>query len=110
MIVLDPRGAARTATAAHPGRPAMSIVHDTPDARLVVFRLAPGQEVRPHRSTSSVLLTVLDGRGVLSGEGAERACASGDVVAYDPHELHGMRAPDEELVLLATITPAPAAR
>jgi quercetin dioxygenase-like cupin family protein len=111
---LDPRAAARAAVAANPARPATAVIHDEPDARLVVFRLAPGQAVPPHRSASTVLLTVLEGAGVLSGEdgGApqERACAAGDAVAYAPNELHGMRAEERELLLLATITPRPGGR
>jgi len=110
MIALDPRAAARAAVSGQPERPATAIISDSPDARLVVFRLAPGQVVAPHRSTSSVLLTVLEGSGTLSGEAEERACAAGDVVAYAPDELHGMRADGGELLLLATITPRPGAR
>jgi quercetin dioxygenase-like cupin family protein len=114
MKSLDPRRAARDAVAANPSRPATAIIEDSPDARLVVFRLAPGQAVPPHRSPSTVQLAVLEGAGVLTGEdgGAptERACAAGDVVLYAPSELHGMRAVDAELLLLATITPRPGTR
>jgi quercetin dioxygenase-like cupin family protein len=110
MTTLDPRGAARAARAANDRRPATAIVHDTADARLVVFRLAPGQEVPPHSSASTVLLTVLEGAGVLSGADEERTCRTGDVVAYAPGELHGMRATEGELLLLATITPRPGER
>jgi quercetin dioxygenase-like cupin family protein len=110
VIALDPRAAARAASGAAPGRPATAILHDAPDARLVVFRLAPGQAVPPHRSASTVALSVLEGRGTLSGGDGERACAAGDVVVYAPDELHGMRADDAELLLLATITPRPGAR
>ena len=111
MIALDPRAAARAAVSTNPARPATAIVHDSPDARLVVFRLAPGQVVAPHRSGSTVLLEVLDGAGTLSGEGDERACRAGDAVLYAPNELHGMRAGDgDELLLLATITPRPGTR
>jgi len=115
MTRLDAMHAARDAVSAHPDRPATAIVHDVADARLVVFRLAAGQTVAPHRSTSTVLLAVLAGAGVLSGEedGApvERPCVAGDMVAYAPSELHGMRADrGEELLLLATITPRPGAR
>ena len=111
MHTLDPRAAARAARSARAGRPATAILHDTPGVRLVVFRLAPGERVAPHRNPSTVLLTVLEGSGTLTGEeGAlpvETACRSGDVVAYLPNELHGMRAGDEELLLLATIAPRP---
>ncbi len=111
MKALDPTAAARAARAASADRPAMAIVHDVADARLVVFRLAAGQEVPPHRSASTVLLTVLDGTGTLSGaDGEQRVCRAGDVVAYEPGELHGMRATAGELLLLATITPRPGGR
>ena len=114
MKPLNPRSAARLANAANPNRPATAIVHDADDVRLVVFRLAAGQEVPPHRTSSSVLLTVLEGEGVLYGEehGApvNVPCAQGDVIAYDPNEIHGMRSPSGELLLLATIAPRPGSR
>lgn len=110
MIALDLRAAARDAVAASATRPATAVIHDTPDARLVVFRIAPGQEVAPHTSVSSVLLTVLAGSGLLCGGDEERRCAAGEMVAYAPGERHGMRATDEELLLLATITPQPGTR
>jgi quercetin dioxygenase-like cupin family protein len=111
---LDPIGTARAAVSARGDRPAMSILHDSADARLITFRLAPGQTVPPHRSSSTVILTVLSGTGVLSGDPAatpsERRCTVGDIVAYEPNELHGMRADTDELIVLATITPRPGER
>ena len=113
MKRFDPLSAARLAVASRPDRPATAIVHDSPDVRLVVFRLAPGQAVAPHRSTSSVQLTVLAGDGVLTGETAtggttEHLCTVGDVFVYLPDELHGMHAAGKtDLFLLATITPRP---
>jgi quercetin dioxygenase-like cupin family protein len=110
MKVLDVRHVAREAVAASPTRPATAVVHDSPDARLIVFRLSPGQAVAPHRNGSSVTLTVISGSGVAAGADTERRITTGDVVTYDPNEIHGMRAADEELVLLATITPRPGSR
>ena len=115
MKILDrARDAARSAVSASPLRPGTAVLHDTADVRQVVFRIEAGQSVPPHRSVSTVLLTVLDGAGLLSGEESgtviERRCASGDMIAYEPNELHGMRAEGETLLLLATITPRPGAR
>ncbi len=114
MKYLDPVDAARGAVSPHADRPATAILHDAPDLRLVVFRLSPGQAVPPHRSTSTVMLTVLAGSGVLAGQGVagpdERVCVAGDCVTYVPSELHDMRATDSELVVLATITPRPGSR
>jgi quercetin dioxygenase-like cupin family protein len=107
-------GAAATAVAPNPSRPATAMVFDAPDARLVVFRLAPGQSVPPHRNSSTVILTVLSGSGIVSGPGApgdeEHPCRTGDVIVYAPDELHGMAARETELVILATITPRPGSR
>jgi quercetin dioxygenase-like cupin family protein len=110
MRILDIRRAAADAPAPNASRPATAIVHDSADARLVVFRLAPGQSVPPHRSVSTVTLTAISGRGFARGAADECALAPGETVIFEPNELHGMRAEDEELVLLATITPRPGAR
>lgn len=110
MKTLYARGAAAEAVAANPTRPATAVIHDTSDVRLVVFRIAPGQVVAPHRNASTVLLTVLSGTGLVTGGDAEAAVGTGDVIAYEPNELHGMRAVNEELVLLATIAPRPGTR
>lgn len=108
MRALDPVAQARAAVAANPARPATAVIHESDDVRLVVFRIAPGQQVPPHTSHSTVLLTVLEGSGVFSGGGAvEHRCAKGDVVAYARGELHGMKAEGEELLLLAAIAPRP---
>ncbi|HEX6050243.1 MAG TPA: cupin domain-containing protein [Gemmatimonadaceae bacterium] len=110
MKILNARRAAAQATAATPSRPATAVVYDAPDARMVVFRIAPGQAVAPHRNASTVTLTVLAGSGMVSGSDREQDVAEGDVVAYEPNELHGMRAIDRELILLAMITPRPGSR
>lgn len=110
MKRLDPRAAAAAATSPNPTRPATALLHDVPDARLVVFRIGAGQEVAPHRSTSTVIMTIAAGQGFVSDEQGEHAVRTGEVIAYEPNELHGMRAADEELIVLATITPRPGAR
>jgi quercetin dioxygenase-like cupin family protein len=107
MIRLNPRTAARSAVAPRPNRPATATIYDTADARLVVFRIAAGQAVASHRSPSTVTLQVLAGTGFISHEGREQLCSEGDVVAFTPGEIHGMRAQDDELLLLATIAPRP---
>jgi quercetin dioxygenase-like cupin family protein len=110
MIVHQPGVAARNATAAHTGRPATAIVHDSADARLVVFRLDPGQRVPPHTSGSTVILTVISGTGTVTGGDEEHHVLAGDVVAYAPGELHGMEATEETLIIVATIAPRPGSR
>jgi quercetin dioxygenase-like cupin family protein len=110
MMVHRPGEAARNATAAHAGRPATAIIHDCADARLVVFRIDPGQRVPPHTSGSTVILTVIAGTGMVTGGDEERPVSAGDVVTYAPGELHGMEATEETLVIVATIAPRPGSR
>ena len=110
MKTYDPSAAARDALATHPDRPATALVHDAPGARLVVFRIAPGQAVPVHASASTVLLHVLSGSGLVSGAQGEREVEAGTITAYEPNEPHGMRATSRELVLLAVIAPRPASR
>jgi quercetin dioxygenase-like cupin family protein len=110
MKVLDPSEAARTAVAANPQRPATAVIHDSEDVRLVVFRIAPGQQVAPHTSHSTVTLTVLAGRGIISDGEGERGCIKGDVVVYERNELHGMKADTEDFLILAAIAPRPGSR
>ena len=102
--------AARAAVAPHSDRPASAILLDTPDVRLLVFRIPPGTAIPAHRNRSYVTITVLEGHGTLSGEQhgspVDRYCTTGDVVVYTPNELHSMCAAETELLLLVTITPA----
>jgi quercetin dioxygenase-like cupin family protein len=111
MKALDALAAARAAVAANPNRPATAVIHDSHDVRLVVFRIAPGQQVPPHQNASTVMIEVLEGSGTISGaDGIERSCTKGDIVIYEPGEQHGMKADAEEFLLLATISPRPASR
>jgi len=100
----------RQAVSAQPSRPATALLHDVPDARVVVFRIEAGQEVAPHTSTSTVLLAIVEGSGTVSGASGESTVRAGDLVTYEVGELHGMKAGSERLVLVAIITPRPGAR
>jgi quercetin dioxygenase-like cupin family protein len=107
MKIYNGPALASAAVSAHPARPATSLVHDSANARVVLFRLDPGQEVAVHTSPSSVLLTVLTGSGFVTGANGERDVKEGDIVAYDEREPHGMRAATEQLVIAAVIAPRP---
>jgi quercetin dioxygenase-like cupin family protein len=109
MKVYDARAAAAGAIAQR-DRPATALLHDSADARVVLFRIDPGQQVPVHTSASTVLLMIVSGSGTVVGADAERTVSAGDIVAYDPQELHGMRADGEQLVIAAVIAPRPAAR
>jgi quercetin dioxygenase-like cupin family protein len=108
--MLDVAALAAAAIAPNATRPATAIVHDSADARLVVFRIGAGQAVAPHTSPSSVIMVVSAGSGWVQGGEDERAVQAGDVIGFEPNERHGMRAGPQELVVLAIIAPRPGER
>ncbi len=110
MNVYDPAAIAAAAVSAGRERPAVAVAHDHDDGRLVIFRIAPGQEVAAHASESSVFMVVVSGRGFVTGGDGEHAVVPGELLAIAPRERHGMRADDEELVIGALITPRPRSR
>lgn len=95
------------ADASEGSRPSVLVAENRPDARLIFFRIAPGQQVEVHTSESSVFITVLAGRGFLVGADGDSAVHAGMVAAFAPHEPHGMRAGGEALVLAALVAPRP---
>lgn len=107
MKAYDLAAIAAAAVSAGHDRPAVAMVHDHGDARLVLFRIAPGQQVASHTSGSSVFLSIVSGSGVVSGGEGEREVKAGDVLAIAPREPHGMRAAGGELVIAALIAPRP---
>ena len=110
MKVHDTLALAAAAVAVRPDRPATALVHDSADARVVLFRIEPGQEVPVHTSASTVLLMVVSGAGLVMSAGGEHPVRAGDIIAYDVEEPHGMRARDQPLVIAAVIAPRPAVR
>jgi quercetin dioxygenase-like cupin family protein len=110
MNVSNAPRAAADAIAVRADRPVGVVLHDSADARLIVFQIPPGQQVPPHTNASAVVLTVLSGAGVVSGGDGERAVGPGAVVVYAPEERHGMRAAAhaaEPFMLLAAVLPRP---
>lgn len=81
------------------------LVHDSDDARIVIFYLDAGQQVEQHVSTSSVSVLVLKGSGKWIGS-QEKDYTQGDLCCYEPQEPHGFTA-KERSILLAFITPSP---
>lgn len=110
MNIYDTRTAAASAVSSRPDRPATTLLHDCPDARVLLFRIEPGQEVPVHTNASSVLLEIVSGTGTVAGAAGERRVGPGDIVVYEPHEPHGMRAASEQMVIVAVIAPRPGSR
>lgn len=88
-------------------RPAVLVAENRPEARLIFFRIAPGQAVATHTNASSVFISVVSGEGFVTGAEGERPVSAGMVVTMASREPHGMRAGEMELVLAALVAPRP---
>ncbi len=82
------------------------LLHDSPQARVVLFCLDPRQEVTPHTSTSEVIFVTISGKGTIQ-VGAETEKVGGGMVVVCPSgELHGIKAA-VRMQVLAIIAPSP---
>lgn len=96
------------AAPAREDRPATQLLYDAHDVRVVSFHLLPGQEVAPHRSTSTVVVHVTAGQGFFAGGEDGALLSAGDAAVFAPDEVHSIRATDAPLHFTATLTPRPA--
>ena len=94
----------------HPEGPAASLLYDSAAFRVVLYEFRPGQAMPLHRTPSSVELTALEGSGVLTRMGERCALSAGRTVRCAPREPYAIEADDDNLVLVATITPGPNSR
>ena len=88
-------------------RYATAIVHQDANVRVIAFTLLPGQEVPAHRSGSTVVVQVVEGMGIFRGDDEESTLGAGGSAVFDPDETHSIRALQEGVSFLATISPPP---
>ena len=89
-------------------RPATALIHDSADARVVLFRIEPGQQVPVHTSASTVLLRDRVGQWERSrAPKVNESVRAGDIVAYDAREPTVCGRTHEQLVIAAVIAPRP---
>jgi len=88
-----------------PRRRVVKIVHDSPQVRLALFCLGPGQEVAAHTAPSQVVFYALEGQGRVTVGTEEAPIQAGDLVFCPPQVPHGIKG--GPLVALAVVAPRP---
>lgn len=97
-----------TAARFDPNRPMTQLLSDSQDCRVIVLGLNPGQFVTPHSSSSTVLIQVLDGTGLIQVGDREQAVNAGELAVCPPNVSLSIRANDcSRLTVLAVIAPQP---
>lgn len=82
------------------------VVSDSPEARLVLFSLQDGQQVRG-RGEPRVSLVAIEGEGELWAGEVKVAARAGTLLACSANEEHGARAGAGRFLVLGIITPRP---
>jgi quercetin dioxygenase-like cupin family protein len=78
----------------------------TPNARVVLFGFAEGQELTEHTSTQRALVHILSGECDFSLAGKAHALKAGDFLHMPPNLPHAMKATKQCSMLLTLIKPA----
>jgi quercetin dioxygenase-like cupin family protein len=90
------------------GAPVMQTLAESIHSRVVLICLKAGQGLKEHRAPSQIQIQVLRGAIRILAEGRELPGGPGDLLVVPPGGRHRVEA-SEESVLVATVTPHPAA-
>ena len=82
------------------------VIHSEHEARAVLIRLLPGQELGDHQVKENAWVTVLGGRVRVSAGGEQIEAGPGALLRFDPDERHSIAA-DEEARILLMLAPWP---
>jgi len=87
---------------------AKSIIADE-YARVLLFTLKPGQEIKQHSNQASpVYVTVLKGKGhFITSDGNTEIAGPGSMIIFDAAEEHSVKAADGELIFTALLHGSP---
>lgn len=95
----------------NPAEVERTVVHQTPEAALVVWHLLPGQDIAPHRHPAGqdTWVVVAGEADYVLGDGETRRIRAGDVAVAPVGQLHGARNhSDAPFVVASVVTPADA--
>ncbi len=81
---------------------------NTPEARVVLFGFAAGQELTEHTSTRRALIQILSGRCDFSLAGQWHSLDAGAFVHLPPNTPHAVRATEPFSMLLTLVPPTSA--
>lgn len=85
-------------------RRSTQVLSSTPEAKLVLFSLTDGQEVKG-RGEPRVHMIALEGSGSLWAGDTKLEAKAGTMIHADPGEAHGATAGEGNFLVLGIITP-----
>jgi quercetin dioxygenase-like cupin family protein len=88
------------------GKTAPRVLFSTPEARMVLIDLAPGDELGDHVVHERAIIQVVAGAIDVTDASGSTTCSQGNVILLEPSERHAVRSPDGARILL-TLAPWP---
>lgn len=80
---------------------------DTPEMRVALMCLEPGQELKPHKAPLRLMMYCVEGRGTFTVGEEHREADEKTCILCAPLVPHGFRADKgQRLVVMAVVTPA----
>lgn len=76
------------------------ILKVTPNYKIPLICMEPGQEIKPHQSGLGVFY-VISGKGIITVEGKEMEVKAGNMIIVEKGETRGIRATTERLTAFA---------
>jgi quercetin dioxygenase-like cupin family protein len=90
----------------HPDRISREMIGETPEMRVALMCLEPGQELQPHKAPLRLMMYCVEGKGVFTVGDQEIEADEKTAILCDPMVPHGFRASKgERLVVMAVVTP-----
>ncbi|RME66676.1 MAG: cupin domain-containing protein [Nitrospirae bacterium] len=88
------------------GQITKQLLAETPEMRVALICLGPGQKMTPHKAPVRLLMYCVEGKGtILVGDNERVPATEGTAVVCDPMVMHGFEADEKEpLVIMAVVT------
>lgn len=86
--------------------PVKQFLHDSPQMKMALLCLEPGQEIPPHGAPAMVMMQVLEGEGEFTVGKEKKRGVAGNIFPCAPDHPHGIRALSR-LAVLAVVAPNP---
>ena len=90
-----------------PDKISREMLNDTPEMRVALMCLEPGQKLTPHKAPMRLLMYVVEGKGTFTVGEEEFEADEKTGIPCNPMVPHGFAADKgERLVVMAIVTPA----
>ena len=90
----------------YPDRISREMLKDSPEMRIALMCLSPGQKLDPHKAPMRLLMYCVEGKGTFIVGDERREADEKTCILCDPLVPHGFEADKgERLVVMAVVTP-----